>query len=64
MDFLRQKLQMDQENRQIERESRENQNNMQNQMFANILHSQQQMMAQQMLRMQELVNQKNRKDSE
>ena len=63
IEFLIKKLEMDRENKKFEREAQENQNNMQNQMFANLLHSQQQMMAQQMLLMQEIINQKIQKDS-
>ena len=62
IDFLRQKLEIDQETQKFEREAQERQSNMQNQLLANLLHSQQQMMAQQMLLMQELINKNQNND--
>ena len=55
VEFLREKMKCDQENRQKDRELQVNQTNMQNQLLANLLQSNQQMMAQQTFLMQELL---------
>ena len=54
LEFLNKKLEMDKENRRAELEQRENQNIM----FANLIETQQQMMAQQMAIFQEMMNNK------
>ena len=58
VEFLREKLEFDRENRQKEKELQENQSNIQNQLLANLLQTNQQMMAQQTFLMQELSKQK------
>ena len=58
VEFLREKLEFDRENRQKERDLQENQLNIQNQLLANLLQTNQQMMAQQTFLMQELLKQK------
>ena len=58
IEFLRLKMEFDRENRQRDRELQENQIDVQNQLFANLLQSNQQMMAQQTILMQELLKQK------
>ena len=54
LEFLNKKLEMDKENRRAELEQRQNQNIM----FANLIQTQQQMMAQQMAMFQEMMNNK------
>lgn len=56
MDFLREKLEMDRQNKQMEREAQANQT----MLMANLINTQQQMMAQQMAIFQELMNKKNK----
>ena len=55
VDFLREKMHFDQENRQKDRELQQNQANVQNQILANLLQTNQQMMAQQTFLMKELL---------
>ena len=54
LEFLNKKLEMDKENRRAELEQRRNQNIM----FANLIQTQQQMMAQQMAMFQKMMNNK------
>ena len=54
LEFLNKKLEMDKENRSAELEQRQ----IQNIMFANLIETQQQMMAQQMAMFQEMMNNK------
>ena len=54
LEFLNKKLEMDKENRRAELEQRQNQSIM----FANLIQTQQQMMAQQIAMFQEMMNNK------
>ena len=54
LEFLNKRLEMDKENRSAELEQRQ----IQNIMFANLIETQQQMMAQQMAMFQEMMNNK------
>ena len=54
LEFLNKKLEMDKENRRAELEQRQNQSII----FANLIQTQQQMMAQQMAMFQEMMNNK------